>query len=56
MKYIFWLYCSADWYKGRLTEQQLAELENPPTPRPKATKGAGRRKHRPQGRSEETED
>ncbi|KAJ8941131.1 hypothetical protein NQ318_004250 [Aromia moschata] len=37
----------AEWYKGRLTEQQLADLENPPTPRPKANK-VSRRKHQQQ--------
>ncbi|XP_056643143.1 protein obstructor-E-like [Diorhabda sublineata] len=36
----------ADWYKGRLTDEQLMELENPPTPRPKATK-VSKRKQRP---------
>ncbi|KAK9871175.1 hypothetical protein WA026_011456 [Henosepilachna vigintioctopunctata] len=25
----------ADWYKGRLTDKELDELENPPTPKPK---------------------
>lgn len=34
---------SADWYKGRLTDEELAALENPPTPKPKPT-GASRRK------------
>ncbi|XP_060526256.1 protein obstructor-E-like [Cylas formicarius] len=37
----------ADWYKGRLTEQQLKELENPPTPKPKATKVSKRRPRPP---------
>lgn len=42
----YFVYFSADWYKGRLTDKQLDELENPPTPRPKATK-VSRRKQRP---------
>ncbi|XP_030748994.1 protein obstructor-E [Sitophilus oryzae] len=36
----------ADWYKGRLTDQQLKDLENPPTPKPKATK-VSKRRNRP---------
>lgn len=28
----------ADFYKGQLTDQQLEDLENPPTPRPKNKK------------------
>ncbi|XP_050304166.1 protein obstructor-E [Anthonomus grandis grandis] len=46
----------ADWYKGRLTEQQLKDLENPPTPKPKATKVSKRRQRpRPQPAEEELE-
>ncbi|KAG5869731.1 hypothetical protein JTB14_021710 [Gonioctena quinquepunctata] len=44
----------ADWYKGKLTEQQLYDLENPPTPRPKSTKVSKRRNRpRPQPVEEE---
>ncbi|XP_028138793.1 protein obstructor-E-like [Diabrotica virgifera virgifera] len=41
----------ADWYQGRLTEQQLKDLENPPTARPKATKGSKRKGQRPRERT-----
>ncbi|RZC38876.1 cuticular protein analogous to peritrophins 3-B [Asbolus verrucosus] len=37
----------ADWYKGRLTDEQLAELENPPTPKPRPTKVSRRKPSRP---------
>lgn len=43
---------SADWYKGRLTEDQLKELENPTTPKPKATK-VSKRRNRPRPQAEE---
>ncbi|KAH1012280.1 hypothetical protein HUJ05_011463 [Dendroctonus ponderosae] len=44
----------ADWYKGRLTDQQLKDLENPPAPKPKATKVSKRRNRpRPQPVDEE---
>ncbi|CAH0559067.1 unnamed protein product [Brassicogethes aeneus] len=36
----------ADWYKGRLTDEELMKLEFPPTPRPKGTK-VSKRKQRP---------
>lgn len=42
----------ADWYKGRLTEDQLKELENPTTPKPKATK-VSKRRNRPRPQAEE---
>lgn len=42
----------ADWYKGRLTEDQLKELENPTTPKPKATK-VSKRRNRPRPQPEE---
>lgn len=48
IKFNRFLYFSADWYKGRLTDKQLDELENPPTTttgRPKTKKGSSRRKH-----------
>ncbi|KAB0800397.1 hypothetical protein PPYR_06137 [Photinus pyralis] len=34
----------ADWYKDRLTDEQLDALENPPTPRPRPTGPINRRK------------
>nr|AYA49996.1 cuticular protein analogous to peritrophins 3-B [Leptinotarsa decemlineata] len=45
----------ADWYKGKLTDEQLYELENPPTPRPNATK-VSKRKHRPRKQPVEDEE
>lgn len=37
---------SADWYKDRLTDKQLDDLENPPTTeKPKVKKVSSRRKH-----------
>lgn len=53
---------SADWYKGRLTDKQLDDLENPPTTTPKTrAKVSHRRKHparkpQPQREEEEEED
>lgn len=39
---------SADWYKGRLTDEELAALENPPTsPKPKVTVSSRRKPSRP---------
>lgn len=29
------LFSSADWYKGQLTDEELAALENPPTRKPR---------------------
>lgn len=49
---------SADWYKDRLTDKQLDELENPPPPsteKPKIKKGSSRRKH-PKLRQREEEE
>lgn len=35
---------SADWYKGQLTDEELAALENPPTRRPRPTTEIRRKK------------
>lgn len=46
--FICLFFFSADWYKDRLTDKQLDELENPPTTttsKPKVKKGSSRRKH-----------
>lgn len=49
---------SADWYKDRLTDKQLDELENPPTTTEKARlkKVSHRRKHRPQSQQQPQEE
>lgn len=42
------IFFSADWYKGILTDKQLDDLENPPAPStsaPKVKKVSSRRKH-----------
>lgn len=50
--------CSADFYKDRLTDEQLEELENPKTtsPRSKKTKGTRGRPKRPTSRKLVEED
>lgn len=56
IKQTFFYFSSADWYKGRLTDKQLDDLENPPTtPKPKVKKVVSRRKH-PKLQQQESEE
>lgn len=46
--FVVCFHCSADWYKDRLTDKQLDELENPPTTTTETArvkKVSSRRKH-----------
>lgn len=52
----FFLFISAEWYKDRLTDKQLDELENPPTTTRPRVKGSRRKPSRKQQRTEPVEE